>query len=91
MAIDAGLFEDNTAPDFSQSFVGYVEDYGRSFELGLATRNFLRHQPLGLVETAQLGLGMFSRGRIDLTPQKIEGTKQLQAILKRAKELESEG
>jgi len=31
------------APDFSQTFVDYVEHYGRSFELGLATRFNLKH------------------------------------------------
>jgi hypothetical protein len=31
---------------------------------------------------------MLSRGRLDLTPQRIEQYEQLQAILRRAKELE---
>ena len=38
MAIEANLYQDSTAPDFSQTFIGMVEDYGRSFELGLASR-----------------------------------------------------
>jgi heterodisulfide reductase subunit C len=88
MAIDAKLYDDSTAPDFSQTFMGQVENYGRSFELGLATRHYLRHQPLRLVGSTGFGLGMLSMGRLDLTPQKIEDIDQLQAILKKAKELE---
>jgi hypothetical protein len=36
-----------------------------------------------------LGLGMLTRGRMDLTPQRIEGMDQLRAILTRAMELEA--
>lgn len=89
MAIKANLYKDSTAPDLSQTFVGNVENYGRSFEFGLATRHYLRHQPLKLVGKAQMGLGMFRRGRIDLTPHKIEAIDQLKAILNRAKEMEA--
>lgn len=88
MAIAADLYETNSAADLSQSFVGYVENYGRSFEFGLATRQYLRHQPLSLMRRASMGLGMLSKGRIELTPNRIEGIGQLQAILARAKELE---
>src|SRR5512136_2587662 len=43
MAIKAKLYRDGTAPDFSSSFVGFVETFGRSFELGLASRFYLMH------------------------------------------------
>jgi heterodisulfide reductase subunit C len=89
MAIKANLYKDSTAPDLSQTFVGFVENYGRSFEFGLATRHYLRHQPLKLVGSAQMGLGMLRRGRIDLTPHRIEAIDQLRAILDRAKEMEA--
>ena len=88
MAIDAKLYDDSTAPSLSKTFVSQVENNGRSFELGLATRHYLRHQPLRLVGSATMGLGMLSKGRLDLTPQKIEGLDQLKAILKKAKELD---
>lgn len=88
MAIESRTYVDSTAPDLSQTFVDYVENNGRSFEFGLATRHFLRHRPTGLVDTAQLGLGMLSKGRMDLSAHKIEKVGQLQAILDRAKELE---
>jgi heterodisulfide reductase subunit C len=88
MAIQADLYDDNTAPDLSQTFVGQVERYGRAFEMGLATRHYLKHQPLGMLGKASFGLGMMSRGRLDLTPNRIEGVDELRAILKKAKELE---
>ena len=88
MAIKAGLFHDAALPGFSETFVDYVEKYGRSFELGLATRFNLRHHPLSLAGMAPLGLGMLKRGRMDLTPHRIDGMAQLTAILDRAKALD---
>ena len=89
MAIHARLYQDSTAPDFSRTFVHFVEHYGRSFEFGLATRHYLRHYPLRLPGMAQMGLGMLNKGRMRMTPRRIEGIAQLQAILARAKELEA--
>ncbi len=88
MAIKAGLFHDAALPGFSETFVDYVEKYGRSFELGIATRFNLRHHPLSLAGMAPLGLGMLKRGRMDLTPHRIDGMAQLTAILDKAKALE---
>jgi heterodisulfide reductase subunit C len=88
MAIKANRYQEKIAVGFSQAFVDYVENYGRSFEFGLATRHYIRHQPLQLVKGAAMGLGMLTKGRMDLTPQRIEGQKQLVAILQRAKEME---
>lgn len=90
MAIDAELFDDAKAPDFSRTFVGMVEKYGRSFELGLATRHYLKHFPLRLASMAPLGLGLLSRKRLDMKPNRIDGIEQLRAIMHRAKELEGE-
>ena len=88
MAIKANRYQEKVAVGFSQAFVDYVENYGRSFEFGLATRHYIRHQPLQLVRGAAMGLGMLTKGRMDLTPQRIEGQQQLVAILRRAKEME---
>ena len=89
MAIEANLYQDKTAADFSETFVDMVEKYGRSFELGLATRYYLKHFPLSRIgEVAQMGMGMLSKRRIAMTPTRIKGMKQLSAILDRAKKLE---
>lgn len=88
MAIQAKLYSDSTAPDFSQTFVDMVENYGRSYEFGLATRHYLKHYPLRLPSMAPMGFGMLSKKRMEITPHRIEGIDQLKAILARAKELE---
>lgn len=90
MAVENGMYRESSASDardFSGTFVDNVENYGRSFELGLATRHILRHNPLGAVKMAPMGLGMLRRGRMDLTPNRIKQIDQLKAILKKAKEL----
>ncbi len=88
MAIQAKLYEDSTAPDFSQTFVDMVETYGRSYEFGLATRYYLKHQKKRLTGMAGMGLGMITKQRMEFKPRRIEGIDQLHKILERAKELE---
>jgi len=93
MAIKEGTYRESTAadaPDFSETFIDFVEHYGRSFELGLATLYHLKHHPLGAIKMAGFGLGMLRRGRMDLTPTKIEGIDQLKTILAKAKELSND-
>ena len=91
MAIKEGHYKESSAsdaPDFSGTFIDFVESYGRSFELGLATRYHLRHHPLGAMKMAtSMGLEMLRKGRMDLTPNRIKGIDQLQAILDKAKEI----
>lgn len=92
MAINEGYSKQSTAaaaPEFSQTFIDYVENYGRSFELGLATRYHLTHHPLDMMKMAPMGWGMLRRGRMDLTPTQIKGIDQLKSILAKAKELEA--
>lgn len=88
MAIRERLFQEATAPEFSETFVEMVENYGRSFEFGLATRHYLKHFPLRLPGMASMGLGMISRKRMSLRPRRIKGMDQLKAILEKAKTLE---
>jgi len=80
----------NTARDFSETFIGYVERFGRSFELGLASRHALSHMPNSLQGVVELGMGLMTQGRMDITPTKIKNVTQLKRILTRAKELEAE-
>jgi heterodisulfide reductase subunit C len=88
MAVQAKLVKDSTAPDFSQTFVDMVEEYGRSFEMGLASRHYMKHFPLRLANMMPMGMGMLTKKRMNLAPTRIKNMKQLKAILKRAKELE---
>jgi heterodisulfide reductase subunit C len=80
----------NTARDFSETFIGFVERFGRSFEIGLASRHALTHMPNSLQGVIELGIGLMSQRRIDVTPTKIKNLPQLSKILHRAKELEAE-
>jgi len=89
MAVEAKLVQDSTAPDFSRTFVGMVEEFGRSFEIGLASFHYMKHFPLRLANMMPMGMGMLARKRMTLAPTRIKNMKQLKAILKRAKELEA--
>jgi heterodisulfide reductase subunit C len=89
MAIQAKLYQDSTAPDFSKTFVEMVEEFGRSFEIGLASIHYLKHFPLRLANMTPMGMGMLSKKRMSLLPKRIKNMDQLNAILKRAKELEA--
>ncbi len=86
MAINAKLYPTTRPPRLLQDLCRLRRDYGRSFELGLATRFNLRHHPLSLPSMAPMGLGMLKRGRMDLSPHRIEGMDQLKRILERAKD-----
>ncbi len=88
LAIREHLYRDARGPDFSRTFVEMVERHGRSYELGLATRHYLRHFPLRLPAMAGMGLGMLRKRRMSFAPRTIEGIDQLQAILSRAKAIE---
>jgi heterodisulfide reductase subunit C len=90
MAITEGQDEKSSAakaPDWSESFIGYVENFGRSFELGLATRYHLKHHPMTMMRKASIGWNMLKRGRMVLRPSKIKNLGQLKAILAKAKEV----
>jgi heterodisulfide reductase subunit C len=94
LAIKEGFYQTTTrtkgASAFSETFIDYVENYGRSFELGLATRYHLMHHPLDLPKMAPMALGMFSKGRMSLMPKQIKNIDQLKKIIAKAKELEEE-
>lgn len=87
MAITAKLYNSN-APDFAQSFVDFVENYGRSFEFGLATRHYLKYYPLRLPGMSRMGFGMLTSQRMSVIPKRIKKMDQLKAILDKAKTLE---
>ena len=89
MAVREKLYDDRDAPDWSKSFIGMVDSYGRSFEFGLATRYHLTHHPLRKVGVGPMALDMFSKDRMSLKPDRIKGMGQLRAILDTAKSQEA--
>ncbi len=88
MAEEAHTYPDKVGPGFSGVFVGQARRFGRSWEIGLTARHYMRHFLLRLPRMAPMGLGLFLRGRIGILPHQIRQKKQLQAILRRADELE---
>jgi hypothetical protein len=84
-----GRSPESAAPDFSRTFVGNIVRYGRSYEVGLVARHYLRHFPLRIPGMAPAGLGMLSSGRMELRPHRIRDVAGLRAILGRARELET--
>ena len=87
LAIRDGLARDTDAPALAKTFTGLLDRYGRSFELGLASRYYLFNKPLAMLKMGPLGLRMFTRGRMSLVPTKIKNIDQLQAIINKAREL----
>jgi heterodisulfide reductase subunit C len=90
-SVQAGLYRDGSAkdmPGFSQDFISFVDNYGRSFELGLASLYHLKHHFWKVPGMAQMGLGMMRKSRMDLIPKHIKGIDQLKSILAKAKELD---
>jgi heterodisulfide reductase subunit C len=82
-------FKNTDAPALAKTFTGFVERYGRSYEAGLATGYHLlkRWKPLQLAQMGPMGMKIFARGRMAILPTKIRQIEQLQAIIRKAKEL----
>lgn len=93
MAVQRGHYDHPYATKFSETFIGFVEQRGRSFEAGLATRYHLFHrpkqflQPVNILKMGAMGANMMRKNRLPLRPKSIRELEQLQAILAKAKEL----
>jgi quinone-modifying oxidoreductase subunit QmoC len=88
IAVQEKVYDDSTAPDFSKTFINWVEKFGRSFELGLMGQHMLMHNPFGVFKIAGMGVGIVTKGRMAFKPTRIKGMASLKAILAKAKELE---
>jgi heterodisulfide reductase subunit C len=88
IAAREGRSPESAAPDFSRTFIANISRYGRSYEVGLVARHYLRHFPLRLPGMAPAGLGMLTSGRMELRPHRIRDVTGLRAILARAREIE---
>jgi heterodisulfide reductase subunit C len=90
IATREGIVPERTARDFSRTFVDNVHRYGRSYEVGLVARHYLRHYPLRLPGMAPMGIGLVTKGRMGFVPHRIRGIDGLRAILARARDLETD-
>jgi len=89
IAVQEKGFADSKAPDFSKTFIYWVENYGRAFELGLMSVHMLRHNPFGVFKIASMGTGMLTKHRMAFAPTRIKNLDSLKAILAKAKQLEA--
>ncbi len=90
MSVEQGYAADSAGAALARTFTGFVDRYGRSFEFGIASRFYLTRKPASLLKMGPLGLSMYHKGRISLTPTRIRQLDQLQAIIDKAKQLEDE-
>jgi heterodisulfide reductase subunit C2 len=72
---------------FSRAFINMVENFGRGFELGLATQCYMMNRPLAAVGMMPMALGMLTRGRMALLPTRIKDLNGLKAVLRKAKQI----
>jgi len=70
-------------------FMKSILKHGRIYELGLALGMYMAN-PINLLNDAQMGLEMFSKGKLAILPHKIKGAKELQQIAEAVKRLEAE-
>ncbi len=89
MAERDGLAPNRTAPAFSRTFMSNVRRYGRSYEVGLVARHYLRHFPGRIPGMAWAGVGMVASGRMGLRPHRIRDITGLRAILICAEAMEA--
>ncbi len=85
MSIAERLYHDTDAPALAKAFTDYVDKYGRSFELGLATSYHLLNRPLQAMKMGPMGLAMFRRGRMALTPSKIRTSDSFRRLFRKQK------
>jgi heterodisulfide reductase subunit C len=90
IAAREGRSPESAAPDFSRTFIANIRRFGRSYEVGLVARHYLRHFPLRIPGMTSAGLGMLASGRMELRPHRIRDVAGLRAILARAEALEAE-
>jgi len=90
IAAREGRSPQSAAPDFSRTFISNIRRFGRSYEMGLVARHYLRHFPLRIPGMTSAGLGMLASGRMELRPHRIRDVAGLRAILARAATLEAQ-
>lgn len=91
LSIKRGLCAEVDEQYFYQIFMRNVERYGRSFELGLASRYNLTHKLRELPGLVSTSLAMLLKSRVALKPRWVEDIKGLRAILRRARALGGSG
>ncbi|MBN1311765.1 MAG: 4Fe-4S dicluster domain-containing protein [Anaerolineae bacterium] len=89
IALARGHYHKDAHVDWSKSFISFVEQNGRAFELGAMTL-FGLHNPFAIVKQGGLGIQMITKGRMPPIPERIHNMPQLNAILAEAKRIAAE-
>ena len=79
-----------TKPKFHKAFTEIVGKYGRMHEPQLQVRLMNKRNPKELVKNARLGLGMWRKGKVKLSPSRVEKRTDIDAIFKGALKKEEE-
>ena len=87
MQLKAGKANKELGPVLARKFTNFVDQFGRVYELGLAMSFHVPYRPLAVTKMGPMGSKMFMRGRMAILPSKIKRTKELQAIVKKARQL----
>lgn len=87
MAIREGKAKGEDAPALARTFTDLVEKYGRAYEVGIALFYLGMKKPMAALRAGPMGVSMFLKGRMALLPQRIGKIEQLQAIIRKAREL----
>jgi len=91
LAAQAGFMRITDVSDFSRIYVSLVEQFGRSFDMGLIFRCHLTHNPTSKIIWGSLALKMGRKERVVTGPSRIKDIDQLQRIIAKAKSMGDEG
>jgi heterodisulfide reductase subunit C len=87
MSIAEHRYKNTDAPALAKTFTDLVERYGRAYEVGIALFYLGMNKPLSALKAGPMGISMFFKGRMAILPQKIRQIDQLQAIIKKARQI----
>jgi heterodisulfide reductase subunit C len=73
--------KEKRTPVLMTNFVDVVHKYGRSHELGLLTRYFLKTGPFHALSYLGLGLRLLTHGRMPLFGKRIAGIEEVRTIM----------
>jgi heterodisulfide reductase subunit C len=82
--------EKESVSRFYRAFMETVRRHGRNYEPEFLVRYFFSTNPLGLIKQAPLGLSLWRKGRIPLSPQEVKGKAEIEAIFRKSLALERE-
>jgi heterodisulfide reductase subunit C/quinone-modifying oxidoreductase subunit QmoC len=66
------------------SFIAMIKRSGRSCELELMTKYYLKTNPFAAIKMIPIGLKLLTRRRMPLRGEKIKGIKELRIIIDKA-------